>query len=152
MGWSLPLLWPILVAAAAAKGYSILKEQTHDAKTNALTRQLMEMRLVRIPLDEVVKQAVEDEIKREEVLRFTDGEVLIAFKRDMRGKFVVEAMAPKAMSLRHLEDRALAFAAEVAQRFALSKITTELERRGATVVEEELQENGDIVIRMRRWD
>jgi hypothetical protein len=152
VGWSLPLLWPIILAAAAAKGYAVLKEGTHDGATNELTRQLMEMRLIRIPLDEVLKQAVEDEVKREEVLRFTDGNVVIAFKRDQRGKFVVEAMAPNTVSIRELESRAQAFAAEIAQRFALSKIATELERRGATAIEEELQDNGDIVIRMRRWD
>jgi hypothetical protein len=56
------------------------------------------------------------------------------------------------VSIRELESRAQAFAAEIAQRFALSKIATELERRGATAIEEELQDNGDIVIRMRRWD
>jgi hypothetical protein len=152
VGWSLPLLWPIILAAAAAKGYSVLKEQTHDAQTNELTRQLMEMRLIQLPLDEVLKQAVEDEVKHEEVLRFTDGKVVIAFKRNIRGKFVVEAMAPKTMPMRELELRAQAFAAEIAQRFALSRIAVEMEKRGATAIEEELQENGDIVIKMRRWD
>ena len=42
--------------------------------------------------------------------------------------------------------------AEIAQRFALSRIAVEMEKRGATAIEEELQENGDIVIKMRRWD
>jgi hypothetical protein len=61
-------------------------------------------------------------------------------------------MAPKTMPMRELELRAQAFAAEIAQRFALSRIAVEMEKRGATAIEEELQENGDIVIKMRRWD
>jgi hypothetical protein len=152
VGWSLPLLWPIIMAAAAAKGYSMLKEETHDAATNELTRQMMQTRLVQVPIDEVIKQAVEDEVKREEILRFTNGDILIAFKRDLRGKFVVEAMAPNTIPLRHVQEQALNFAAEIAQRFAFSKIAAEMEKRGATAIEEEMLENGDIVIKMRRWD
>jgi hypothetical protein len=38
------------------------------------------------------------------------------------------------------------------QQFAYNRMAREMEQRGANVVGEEVNENGDIVLKLRRWE
>ncbi len=60
-------------------------------------------------------------------------------------------MGPAAKSARELEAIGREFAFTLIQQFAYNRMVQEMERRGATLASEEVNENGDIVLRPRHW-
>lgn len=152
IGWSLPLVWPLAMAAAGAMGYGYLTDSRNDLVLRGrTTREMEKLRSVKVPLERLVTDMVADEVKREEVLRFAKDDIVLVFKRDSRGKFEVEAMGPAERSHRELETAGLEFAEALVQQFAYNRMVTELEKKGATVVEETVSEEGDVILTMRRW-
>ncbi|MCX7017705.1 MAG: hypothetical protein NTY46_01660 [Candidatus Sumerlaeota bacterium] len=152
VGWAFPLLWPALLAAAGATGYKLFTSVSDDAPLRGrLTREMSRQRIVTIPLESVVKDVVAEEIGRDQVLRFVKDNTVLVFKRDTRGKFSIEIMGPESMETRELQTAGMEFAKTLVQQFACNKITKEMEARGANVVSEEVNENGDIVLKLRRW-
>jgi hypothetical protein len=153
VGWALPLVWPALLSAAGALGYKLFTSTADDAPLRGrLTREINNLQLVSVPLDQVIRDVVAEEVGREQVIRFVRDHITIIFKRDVRGKFSVEIMGPVTMPRVELERAGLEFARTVVQQFAYNKMAQEMERRGASVVGEEVRENGDIVLRLRRWE
>lgn len=153
VGWAIPLLWPALLSAAGALGYKLYTSTAEDAPLRGkLTKELMQQRIVKLPLDQVVKDLVSEEVGREEVLRFVKDKITVVFKRDIRGKFTIEVMGPETYTTRQLEQMGMEFAGTLVQQFAYNRMATELERKGANVVNEEVNENGDIVLKLRRWE
>jgi hypothetical protein len=61
-------------------------------------------------------------------------------------------MGPDDKTTRQLEAIGTEFAFNLAQQFAFNRMARQMEQRGATVIAEDVNENGDIVLRMRRWD
>lgn len=154
VGWALPLVWPAVLSAAGALGYKAMTATADEQIFRSrLTQEMEKLRVVGLDLDQVLKDIVQDEIGREQILRFTrDGGITIIFKRDMRGKFRVEVMGPQEMPPYELERIGQEFAQTVAQQFAYNKMAVEMEKRGASLIEEQTTENGDIILKMRRWD
>lgn len=153
IGWALPLVWPIVLSLAGAMGYKMYTSTADDAPLRGqLNRELNNLRTVSIPLENVVKDMVADEVGREQVLRFTRDDIILVFKRDARGKFSVEVSGPVAMAARELERIGTEFAGALVQQFAFNKIAVELEKKRANVVGEEINEEGDIILRLRRWE
>ncbi len=153
VGWAMPLLWPVLLSTAGALGYQMYTSQADDAPLRGrLTREMNRQQIVTVPLDRVVQDVVSDEVGRDQVVRFTKGDMVLLFRRDVRGKFTVEVMGPEKLTRLELERAGLEFAAELVQQFAYNKMVREMEARGATVVNEEVNENGDIVLKLRRWE
>ena len=153
VGWALPLVWPIVLSLAGAMGYKLFTSNADNAPLRGqLNRQLNRLRTVRVPLESVVKDMVADEVGREQVLRFTRDDITLVFKRDAWGKFSVEISGPDSKTARELERIGTEFAQALVQQFALNKIAVELEKMGANVVGEEVNEQGDIVLRLRRWE
>ncbi len=153
VGWALPLVWPIVLSMAGAMGYKALTSTADDALLRGqLNAELNNLRSVSVPLDNVVKDMVADEVGREQVLRFTRDDIILVFKRNARGKFAIEVSGPAAMSARQLQEIGIEFAGALVQQFAYNKMAVELERKGAHVVGEEVNEEGDIVLKLRRWD
>jgi len=152
VGWAFPLVWPAVLAAAGAAGYKLYTPTSDDAPLRGrLTKQMNQQRIVTVPLDSVVKDVVADEVGRDQVLRFVKDNTVLVFKRDTRGKFSIQIMGPESMSTRELQTIGLEFASTLVQQFAYNKITKEMEVRGANVVSEDVNENGDIVLKLRRW-
>jgi hypothetical protein len=134
-------------------GYKLYTSSAEDAPLRGkLTKELVHSRIAKLPLDHVVKDMVADEVGREQVLRFVKDNITVVFKRDLRGKFTIEVMGPDTMSTRELERIGMEFAGSLVQQFAYNRMATELERKGANVVGEEINENGDIVLKLRRWE
>jgi hypothetical protein len=153
VGWTLPLLWPALLSAAGMLGYKLFTSMAEDAPLRGkITKQMEHLKIVTLPLDQVVKDVVSEEIGREQVLRFVKDDIVVVFKRDVRGKFTIEVMGPDTMSTRELEIIGMEFAGTLVQQFAYNKMAAEMERRGANVISEQVDENGDIVLKLRRWE
>lgn len=148
----MPLLWPVLMSAAGALGYKLLTSTADDAPLRGrLTAKLKRMRTVQLPLDEVLRGVVAEEVGRDQVLRFVRDDVTLVFKRNARGKFFIEVMASDSHTPRELRALGEEFAKEIIQQFAYNRLLAELERRGAHVVEERVEQDGSIVLELRQW-
>jgi hypothetical protein len=153
VGWAMPLVWPLVLTVAGALGYKQLTSTADGAALRGeLNRELNSLKTVTLNLDQVVKDMVADEVGREQVLRFQKGDIVVVFKRNLRGKFTIEVSGPDTMTTRQLEHAGHEFAGTLVQQFAYNKMAAEMERRGANIIGEEVNENGDIVLKLRRWD
>lgn len=153
IGWSWPALAPIVTAVAAYYGYKAVTAMGEGALFEGkLTQKLREMKLVEVALPIDVQEEIASELRTEEALRFVREDCILIFRRDVRGKFRVEVMTENVERTRkELEDIGREFAMAVVQEFAHSRLVRELDRKGITVIGEERAENGDIVLRTRRW-
>lgn len=153
IGWAAPLVWPVVLAAAAALGYKHVTSTADNAPLRGqLNQAINSQKVVEIPLEAQVSDAVEGDVGRDKFLRFEKGDIVILFQRDLRGRFSVKVSGPDTMTRRELEFAGREFLGAVVQQFAYNKMAQEMERRGANIVGEEVTEEGDIVLKLRRWE
>ena len=150
----MPLLWPLLLSTADALGYRLYTSQADDAPLRGkLTREINKLRVVKLSFDQMLQtEVVAEEVGRDQVLRFVRDDIVLLFVRDTRGKFTIEVMGPDSSTKRELEHAGTEFAMTLVQQFAYNRMAREMELRGANVVDEEVNENGDIVLKLRRWE
>ncbi len=153
IGWAAPLVWPLVLTAAGALGYKQLTSVADNAPLRGEANSAMTaQKVVEIPLETQVIDAVEEEVGRDQVLRFVKGDIVVVFKRDLRGKFSVQVSGPDTMTRRELEFAGREFLGAVVQQFAYNKMAEQMERRGTNIIGEEVNEEGDIVLKLRRWE
>jgi hypothetical protein len=151
VGWSWPALVPIIGASAAALGYKMLTDPTRPVLEGRVTKELKSMRRVKLPLDSVLSELIAEDLGHEERMNFRQEDIVLIFRKDARGKFFVEVSGPDRYTPTELQVRAEDFAREIVKKFAYHKMVEQIERRGATVVEEAVGEDGRIVIKARQW-
>jgi hypothetical protein len=152
LGWSWPALAPIITAAAGLLGYTKLTgDSAKDWLRGKLNTKIENLRTVEIAIDALLADVVAEELGREERLNFEQEDFVLTFRKDVRGKFFIEVTGPRTATRMELRARGEEFARTLIQQFAHSKIARELDRRGVQIVEEEVTEEGDIILRTRRW-
>ena len=152
IGWSWPALAPILTAAAAAMGYKKLTEGGSNGWLRGkLTKKLENLRRETVALDSVLTEVIAEDLGTEERMAFQRDDILLIFRKDTRGKFFIDVSGPRKLTGNNLRIRGEEFARELVKKFAYHKMVEQIERRGATIVEEELRDNGDIVLQTRQW-
>ena len=152
LGWSWIMISPLIMAAAGALGYtSLTGKKRNDWLQKELNRGIKTLRKVEIPLDEIVADVVSDELGREERLDFAKKNIVLTFRKDATGKFYIEVTGPRTSTRHELLRMGDEFARNIVQQFAHHKIARELDQRGVNIVEEEINENGDIVLHTRKW-
>ncbi|MCS7185486.1 MAG: DUF1257 domain-containing protein [Armatimonadetes bacterium] len=137
-GW--PLLAAAIAAACSALGYHVLKgerRQTTAANINGS---------VTLTLD---AQALSDALERDETISVFQGDVTITFYKDPRGRVTmhVDGKNKTEAELREIGQTVMN---RILQQYAYQRVMQELEKRGFTVVHEEVDENQVIKIRVRR--
>jgi len=153
VGWSWPALVPIASAVAGYIGF--VKLTGRDSKSRLMgriTQQMKNRKVVSVPLYQYIKDVVAEEMDREERLEFKKDNIILIFRKDARGHFYVEVEGPISSTRRELIKIADAFAKNIIQQFAYNKVVKELTLRGVNVVEEEINEKGEIIIQTRKWD
>lgn len=153
IGWSWPALSPILMSTAAALGYGAATSAPNKSQflTGKLTRQLNAIKRVSISLDSMLTDVIAEDLGSEERVEFRKGDFLLVFRKDARGKFHVDVSGPSDQTARALREKGEEFASEVIRRFAYHKVVEQIERRGATIVEEEKLPDGSIRLHNRQW-
>lgn len=151
VGWTWPALAPILGAAAAALGYKALTDPNKPVLQGRLTKQMEEIKRVKVPLDSVLADVIAEDLGHEERMAFQHEDIVLVFRKDARGKFYVEVSGPAKYTGTQLQIRAEDFAREIVKKFAYHKMVEQIERRGATVVEESVEADGRIVVKARQW-
>ena len=152
LGWSFVVLSPLIMAAAGALGYSTLTgKKLNDWLQKELVDNLRNYRKVTIPLEDYIKEIVAEELGREERLDFKKTDIVLTFRKDALGKLYVEVTGPRTIPSAELTTMGDEFARNIIQQFAHHKIARELDQRGVHIVEEEVNEEGDIILHTRKW-
>lgn len=153
VGWSWIMLSPLIMTAAGALGYKALTgKKLNNWLQKELHNELHNYRRVELPLDEVLTDVVAEEIGREERLDFTKNDILLTFRKNALGKFKVMVTGPRSITTMKLKQEGDEFARMLIQQFSHSRIARELDQRGVHIVGEEITEDGDIILRTRKWN
>ncbi len=137
-GWA--ALTAAIAAACSAMGYQILRG------SQVRQQSLQEQSGVALTME---AQALADALEREETIVVTQGDVQITFHKDPRGRVTmhVDGKNKTEAELKAIGQQVMN---RILQQYAYQRVMDELEKRGFTVVKEEVDENQVIRIRVRR--
>lgn len=141
--------WPAfsaaVVAAAASLGYQVASE----AKNQAAAAAQKLAKPVRLEIER--SEVVTDQLGRDQHMTVTRSGVTVTFSRDARGKalLLVTGTGQGQEELRALGEE---LSQRVVQQYVYQKLMDEMRKRGFNVVEEEVNEDRSIRLKVRRWD
>jgi len=143
--------WPAFSAAVAAAatslGYTIVKEGINQSQTSR-TAETGE-REVTLEIEQ--SEIVTNQLGRDQQIKVTRGGVTVTFSRDARGKASVCVTGPD-----HSDEELRAIGEElsrrVVQKYVHQRLMDEIRARQFVVVEEEVDENQAIHLKVRHWD
>ncbi len=143
--------WPVfsaaVVAAATSLGYTIVDENLKQNQTGKVS----ETGESRVNLEIEQSEIVTNQLGRDQRIRVTRGGVTVTFARDARGKASICVTGPG-----HTDDELRAIGEElsrrVVQKYVHQRLMDEIRARQFVVVEEEVDENHAIRLKVRHWD
>ena len=143
--------WPAfsaaVVAAATSLGYTIVEEGIKQGQAS----QVNEAGERAIQLEIEQSEIVTKQLGRDQRIRVTRGGVTVTFSRDARGKASICVTGPG-----HTDGELRAIGEElgrrVVQKYVYQRLTDEIKARQFVVVEEEVDENQAIRLKVRHWD
>jgi hypothetical protein len=143
--------WPAFSAAVAAAavslGYTIVEEGLHQHQTS----QVSEVGERKVNLEIEQSEIVTNQLGRDQRIRVTRGNVTVTFSRDARGRASICVTGPG-----HSDEELRAIGEElsrrVVQKYVHQRLIEEIRTRQFVVVEEEVDENNTIRLKVRHWD
>lgn len=143
--------WPAFSAAVAAAatslGYTIIQEGIEVSQTSSVS----EVGERKVSLEIEQSEIVTNQLGRDQRIRVTRGEVTVTFSRDARGKAAICVTGPG-----HTDDELRAIGEQLSQRvvqkYIHQRLLDEIRARQFVVVEEEVDENNAIRLKVRHWD
>ena len=142
--------WPAfsaaVTAAAASLGYTIVEEGIKQGKTN-----VTESNLGRVNLEIEQSEIVTNQLGRDQRIKVMRGDVTLTISRDARGKAAICVTGPG-----HSDEELRAIGGELSQRvvqkYVHRRLMDEIRARQFVVVEEAVDENNAIRLKVRHWD
>jgi hypothetical protein len=143
--------WPAfsaaVVAAATSLGYTIVEEGIKQRQTGKTA--VSGEREVQLEIEQ--SEIVTGQLGRDQQICVTRNKVTVTFSRDSRGKASVCVSGPG-----YTEDELRAIGEElsrrVVQKYIHQRLLDEIRNRQFVVVEEEIDENQAIRLKVRHWD
>ena len=143
--------WPafsaVVAAAATSLGYTIVEEGIQQRQESSVSR--TGERAVQLEIEQ--SEIVTNQLGRDQRIKVTRGSVTVTFSRDARGKASVCVTGPG-----HSDEELRAMGEELSQRvvqkYVHRRLLDEVRARGFNVVEEEVDENNAIRLKVRHWD
>lgn len=142
--------WPAfsaaVVAAATSLGYTLVEEGIQQNQIQAVEAG---ERVVNLEIDQ--SEIVTNQLGRDQRIRVVRGDVTVIFSRDARGKAAVCVSGPGFTDdeLRGIGEE---LSQRVVQRYVHQRLLEEIRARQFVVVEEEVDENQSIRLKVRHWD
>ena len=141
--------WPVfsaaVTAAAVSLGYNIVEEgiKGHQIATVSETGK------VTLEIDQ--SEIVTSQLGRDQRIKVMRGDITVVFSRDARGKASICVTGPG-----HTDAELRAIGEELSQRvvqkYVHRRLLDEIRTRGFNVVEEEVDNNNTIRLKVRHWD
>jgi hypothetical protein len=143
--------WPAfsaaVVAAAASLGYAVV-EETQAAMQTVNVHQTGE-RAVQLEIEQ--SEIVTNQLGRDQSISVSRAQVVVKFSRDARGKASICVTGP-GHSDEELRNIGEELSQRVVQKYVHQRLMDEIKARGFNVVEEEVDENSAIRLKVRHWD
>jgi hypothetical protein len=142
--------WPAfsaaVVAAATSLGYTLVEEGVQQNRAH-----VAEAGERRVNLEIEQSEIVTNQLGRDQRIRVVRGEVTVIFSRDARGKAAV-CVSGAGHSDEELHAIGEELSQRVVQRYVHQRLMEEIRARQFVVVEEEVDENNAIRLKVRHWD
>ena len=143
--------WPAFSAAVAAAatslGYTIVEEGIKQSQTS----KAVETGEREVTLEIEQSEIVTNQLGRDQCIKVTRSGVTVTFSRDARGKASVCVTGPG-----HSDEELRAIGEElsrrVVQKYIHQRLLDEIRARQFVIVEEEVDENQAIRLKVRHWD
>jgi hypothetical protein len=143
--------WPAfsaaVTAAAASLGYTIVEEGIKQHQTGTVSE--TGERKVNLEIDQ--SEIVTNQLGRDQRIKVMRGDVTVTFSRDACGKASICVTGPG-----HSDEELRAIGEELSQRvvqkYVHRRLMDEIHARQFVVVEEEVDENNAIRLKVRHWD
>jgi hypothetical protein len=145
-----PVLVPVLTAAVTSLGYALAADQTHtlneeydEEYEEDTTRQRVREEII-IEESEILAEAQ----SRGETLTLVKDNVKATFHRDVRGtlRLTIDAVGLSKEEANKIGEELIG---KVTQHYAYHRLVTEVKERGMTIVEEIVEEDDTVKIRVR---
>ncbi len=142
--------WPMISGAAVtvmvSLGYSLVSTINEDIKTNA---NISLKNSVKLDISNAEEVGVA--VGREEELKFIKDGITVIFKRDIRGTLQV-CVDSDIHSKSELEEIGQEFADKVIQKYVYNRVINQLDTTGMSIVDQEVDEDETIRIKLRSWE
>ncbi len=141
--------WPAfsaaVTAAATSLGYAIANQGLQQEQTGAVAQ------TGRVTLEIDQSEIVTNQLGRDQRIKVTRGDVTVVFSRDARGKASICVTGPghTDAELRVIGEE---LSRRVVQKYVHQRLMDEIRMRGFNVVEEAVDENSAIRLKVRHWD
>ena len=143
--------WPAFSAAVAAAatslGYTIVEEGIKQSQTS----KTVDTGEREVTLEIEQSEIVTNQLGRDQCIKVTRGGVTVTFSRDARGKASICVTGPG-----HSDEELRAIGEELSQRvvqkYIHQRLLEEIRARQFVIVEEEVDENNAIRLKVRHWD
>jgi hypothetical protein len=142
--------WPqfsaAVVAAATSLGYALVDETIRQNQKNTTQTDGREINL-EIEQSEIVT----GQLGRDQRICVTRNDVTVVFSRDARGKAAI-CVSGKGYTDDELRAIGGELSRRVVQKYIYQRLTDEIKARQFIIVEEEVDENQAIRLKVRHWD
>jgi hypothetical protein len=141
--------WPIISAAAitvmASLGYATVSTAVDIAnKVQVDTNNTVELEVEN-------SQELGNSLGREEELVFAKDNIVVTFKRDIRGRLQV-CVSGDGISKVQLRKMGEELANKVVQQYVYNRVVSELQDTDMSIIDQEVDEDETIKIKLRAWD
>jgi Protein of unknown function (DUF1257) len=142
--------WGILSAlvggAAAQLGYRMARTASEQAGgVDTEQSQSVELELEN-------SEVMADQMRRGDSMVMTKGEVKIVVSLDGRGHMTASVTGPESIPKTELEAMGQEFIDSVIQQYAYQKVMNELKNKGFSMVQENVEEDGRITLKVRKFE
>ena len=144
-GW--PAFSAAVAAAATSLGYSIVKEGMHEHRQSQLSQ--TDTKAVELEIEQ--SEIVTSQLGRDQCIKVTRGNVTVVFSRDARGKASICVTGP-GHSEEELRTLGEELSRRVVQKYVYNRLIEECRSRQFNIVEDEVDENNAIRLKVRHWD
>ncbi len=144
MAW--PAFSAAVTAAAASLGYQVITDMNGRNATEVVAPAAK-----RVELEIDQSEVVTGQLGRDQRIAVTRDGVTVTFSRDARGRasLCVTGEGHSEAALRAMGEE---LSQSVVQHYVYQKLMEEMHRRGFNVVEEEVNEDRSIRLKVRHWD
>jgi hypothetical protein len=143
--------WPAfsaaVVAAATSLGYTIISEGAKELQTGKVTQTGQHGINLEIEQSEIVT----NQLGRDQRIRVTRQGVTVTFSRDARGKASI-CVTGDGYTNDELRTMGEELSQRVVQKYVHQRLLDEIKVRQFVVVEEEVDQNQAIRLKVRHWD
>jgi len=143
--------WPAfsaaVVAAATSLGYTIVEEGIKQSQTSKVSE--VGERKVNLEIEQ--SEIVTNQLGRDQQIKVMRGGVTVTFSRDARGKASICVTGP-GFTDDELRTMGEELSQCVVQKYVHKRLMDEIHARQFVVVEEEVDENNAIRLKVRHWD